>query len=140
MIVSILRNRKLLAVCKPLEEYSWLIARIRENSAADKNGDKIGIEEAINRAIDAMPDEFLIKECIISNRAEVMDMCLTEYNEAEVMEMFKEEGREEGTQAAIAACIKEIMGKLKYTADQAMDLLSIPDEERPTYAGMITEQ
>ena len=79
-------------------------------------------------------------------------MCLTEYNEAEVMEMFKEEGREEGrekgreegreegTQAAIAACIKEIMGKLKYTADQAMDLLSIPDEERPTYAGMITEQ
>ena len=23
-------------------------------------------------------------------------MCLTEYNEAEVMEMFKEEGREEG--------------------------------------------
>lgn len=31
-----------------------------------------------------------------SNRAEVKNMCLTEYNEAETMQMFKEEGIEEG--------------------------------------------
>ena len=78
----------------------------------------------------------------MANRAEVKDMCLTEYNEAEAMEMFKqegrEEGREEGVESATVAHIKEIMTKLKYTIEQAMDLLSIPSEQRPMYRGMIT--
>ena len=30
-----------------------------------------------------MPDDFLIKKFILANRAEVKDMCLTEYNEEE---------------------------------------------------------
>ncbi|MBR4207857.1 MAG: hypothetical protein IKQ88_04640 [Lachnospiraceae bacterium] len=43
-----------------------------------------------------MPDDFLIKKYLLGNRTEVKDMCLTEYNEAETMQQFKEEGREEG--------------------------------------------
>ena len=43
-----------------------------------------------------MPGDFEIKKFITANRAEVKDMCLTEYDEAETMEMFREEGREEG--------------------------------------------
>jgi hypothetical protein len=43
-----------------------------------------------------MPEGFQIKRFIMSNRAEVKNMCLTEYNEAETMQRFKEEGREEG--------------------------------------------
>ena len=39
---------------------------------------------------------FVIKIYILANRAEVMDMCLTEYNEVETMNLFKEEGRAEG--------------------------------------------
>ena len=31
-------------------------------------------------------------------------MCLTEYNEAETMQLFKEEGREEGRKEAICYC------------------------------------
>ena len=34
-------------------------------------------------------------------------MCLTEYDEAEAMEMFKEEGREEGTENATVSHINE---------------------------------
>ena len=33
--------------------------------------------------------------------------------------------------------IKDIMTKLKYTAEQAMDLLSIPQSQRSTYAGLV---
>ncbi len=47
-----------------------------------------------------MPDSFLIKEFLIENRSEVEMICLTEYNEAETMNMFKEEGREEGRREA----------------------------------------
>jgi hypothetical protein len=42
-----------------------------------------------------MPDGFQIKRFIMNNRAEVKNMCLTEYNEAETMQRFKDEGREE---------------------------------------------
>ena len=33
---------------------------------------------------------------MIGNRAEVKDMCVTEYNEAETLQMIRKEGREEG--------------------------------------------
>ena len=33
--------------------------------------------------------------------------------------------------------INDIMTKLKYTAEQAMDLLSIPKSQRSTYAGLV---
>ena len=134
-------NANLLKACKPLEEYSWFVAKIRENNQPDEEGSRTGIEAAINKAIDEMPDDFLIKEFIVANRAEVKDMCLTEYNEAEVMEMFKEEGREEGREegieSATVAHIRDIMETLKYSIEQAMDLLKIPSEQRTMYKGMI---
>ena len=41
-----------------------------------------------------IPKDFQIRRFLIKNRAEVKNMCLTEYNEAETMQMFKEEGRD----------------------------------------------
>ncbi len=88
-------NRRLLEACEPLREYSWFVEKVREYNAPDKDGNRPGIEAAVDKALDEMPDGFVIKEFLLANRAEVKDMCLTEYNEAEVMEMFREEGREE---------------------------------------------
>ncbi len=51
---------------------------------------------AVDRAITDMPADYVIKPFLESHRAEVMGMMLMEYNEAETMNMFKEEGREEG--------------------------------------------
>lgn len=36
---------------------------------------------------------------MMNNRAEVKDMCLTEYDEEQAHEWFREEGREEGIAA-----------------------------------------
>ncbi len=52
--------------------------------------------EAISKALTDMPDTFSIKEFLLENRAEVEMSCLTEYNEAETMNMLKEEAWEEG--------------------------------------------
>ena len=73
-----------------VEEYSWFVEKVREN----KRG--VTLEAAVDKVIDEMPEDFQIKRFIMSNRAEVKNMCLTEYNEAETMQRFKEEGREEG--------------------------------------------
>lgn len=57
---------------------------------------KDNLEEAVDKTIDDMPGTYTIRPLLIGNRAEVKDMCITEYNEAETMKLFKEEGREEG--------------------------------------------
>ena len=48
------------------------------------------------KALEDMPDDFLIRSSLLANRAKVKNMCITEYNETETMLMFKEEGRAEG--------------------------------------------
>ena len=87
------RNREILDGCAPLKEYAWLNAEIRRNK---ENDDEEGISSAIDRAITAMPKDFVLKPFLEAHRAEVKGMLLTEYNEIETMELFKEEGREEG--------------------------------------------
>ena len=84
------RNRKLLEACKPLSEYAWIVQEVRKNKTRED------LDSAIDRAIADMPDDFFIKPFLMAHRAEVKGMLLTEYNEAETMELFKEEGREEG--------------------------------------------
>ncbi len=84
------KNHELMKACQPLAEYSWLVERIRQNRVT------MDIHMAVDKAIDAMPKDYLIRSFVIGNKAEVKTMCITEYNEVETMQMFKEEGREEG--------------------------------------------
>ena len=89
-------NREMLSNCRPLGEYAWFVAQVRNNQAngsAGKDDTQTGISSAIDRAIDEMPEDFEIQKFITANRAEVKDMCLTEYNEAETMNMLRQEER-----------------------------------------------
>jgi len=84
------KNKELMSACRPLTEYAWFISEIR------KNNKSMDIEAAVNCALDAMSEDFALKKLLIANKAEVKQMCITEYNEAETMEQFREEGRKEG--------------------------------------------
>ena len=84
------KNRELMAACRPLSDYAWFIAEIRRYNKT------MGIEEAVDHALENMPEDSMLKKFLIANKAEVKQMCITEYNEAETMEQFREEGREEG--------------------------------------------
>lgn len=57
---------------------------------------KKSLDAAIDKTIDNIPNDFIIKPYLMAHRAEVKGMLLTEYNEAEAMELFKEEGRQQG--------------------------------------------
>ena len=82
------RSEKLLAGCKPLAEYAWLVEEIRKNN---KSHDEDGMNSAIDQAIADMPNDFEIKPFLEAHKAEVKGMLLTEYNEAEQMELFRED-------------------------------------------------
>lgn len=75
--------------CRPLAEYAWLVEEIH------KNGKEMGNEEAVDKAIDDMPGDYVIRSFLIGNKAQVKNMCITEYNEAKTIKMIPEEGQEE---------------------------------------------
>ena len=77
--------------CKPLAEYSWFINEIKKRQEQGHN-----LEVSVESALTAMPQDYLIKGFLMSHKQEVQGMLDTEYNEAEVMEMFREDGKKEG--------------------------------------------
>ena len=85
------------------------------------------------------------KPFIDASKMEVSGMLLTEYNEAETMELFRQdglkegiikgrkEGRKEGIDQNRVENIKNLMKTLKLTAQQAMDALLIPAADQSEY-------
>ncbi len=124
------RNQELLDACKPLAEYAWIVNEVREKNLTK---DEEGASSAIDQAISSMPDDFVIKPFLVAHRAEVKGMLLTEYNEAEAMEKFEQDG---DRKRAIKD-IQSLMETLKLTAKQAMDALKIPVSEQSKYMNML---
>jgi len=121
------RNQELMNACKPLREYAWLVEEVRKNNTSH---DETGMSSAVDQAIDDMPNDFVIKPFLEAHRAEVKGMLLTEYNEAEQMELFKEDGRREGEENTLVNSVKKLMANMNWTMEQAMDALSIPKDQR----------
>jgi hypothetical protein len=70
---------------RPLSEYTWIVEAIRQNRQ------QMPLDEAVDMALNNMPSDFIIKPWLEVNRKVVRNMLLTEYNEEETMELFKEE-------------------------------------------------
>ena len=113
--VNVGRNRLLLEACRPLGEYSWLVDEIRRNNTTN---DEDGMSSAVDRAISDMPDSFVIKSFLELHRTEVKGMLLTEYNEAEAMELFREEGRAEGVIDTLISLVQKGLLSIKDAAAQ----------------------
>jgi hypothetical protein len=84
-------NIKLMENCKPLSDYSKIVSDVRE---LVKQG--FSMEEAIEIALRTLPEDSEVRKLIEENKAGVVDMFLTEYDEQGVKNVYKEEGREEG--------------------------------------------
>jgi uncharacterized integral membrane protein (TIGR00697 family) len=118
---------------------SWLMDRIRINR------DTMELEDAVDQAISDVPEDYIMKPFLIAHQAEVKGMLLTEYDEVEQMELFKEDGRKEGraegrkemSEEKDLSGIRNLMETLKLTAKQAMDALKIPDDKQAKYTSMI---
>ena len=79
----------------------------------------------MDQATDDMPEDFVTRQFLIGHKAEVKDMCITEYNEAETLWMIREEGREQG--------VMELLAKQVRAGD-------ISAEKAAQYAGISLEQ
>ena len=132
------RSRELLDSCEPLKEYAQFISDFRQGLTDGQNEEK-----AISGAIERLPEKSKLRQFLLAHKAEVKRMCITEYDEARTMELFKEEGRvegrEEGREETQVSNIRALMQRLKLSAEAAMDALAVPPEEQEKYALLLKE-
>ena len=79
---------------------------------------------------------------LLEERERLEDMCelldrVEEKGRQEGIKEGLEEGLEKGTYMTQLKNIRSIMEGLKYTSEQAMDLLKIPAEDRQEYASKL---
>ncbi len=84
-------NEQLMEKCRILEEYSKLVAVIRDCMAVEKD-----IQIALNQAMDSCIEKGILKEFLLKNRAEVLGMLLEEFDAEKYERTIRSEGREEG--------------------------------------------
>ena len=85
-------NIELMEACKALSEYAWIIATIRAN----RTEKQLEPEEAIDKTLLSMPDDFIARDEILAHMAEVKNMVLVEYNEEVQREAMLRDARLEG--------------------------------------------
>ena len=84
-------NEQLMEKCRILEEYSKLVAVIRDCMAVEKD-----IQTALNQAMDSCIEKDILKEFLLKNRAEVLGLLLEEFDAEKYERTIRSEGREEG--------------------------------------------
>lgn len=91
------KNDALLLKCKPLSEYMELIKRIRDNQNCGTD-----IQDAVNTAVDSCIADNIMKDFLTKHKAEVMSVCITEFDEKVFTDGIREEGWEEGREEGLA--------------------------------------
>ncbi len=89
-------NRALMEKCHRLWEYSEFSSEIEENI-------KKGMlrEEAVHTAIDTCIEKGILRDILVKQKAEVLHMILTEYDEKKHFRTLFREGKEEGIKEGI---------------------------------------
>ena len=112
--INLGHNRRLMEKCKALKEYAKFIETIRENVGAG-----MVFEEAVEKAVDVCIKKGILSEVLRKNRAEVIEMILTEYDENEFRDFLKEEAWNEGHKAGIERGMRT--GLIEGTIKTCMD-------------------
>ena len=116
-------NKELLAACKTLNDYAQFTGRIRKYKT------NMSIEEAVRLTVEECIEEGILRDFLISQRAEVIKMSIYEYDFDEHMDVIREESYEYGF--AEGEAIGEVKGESKIKAETSRRLarrgFKVPD-------------
>lgn len=88
------KNEELMRACQLLKEYVLFTAKVRENLKS------MDLNTAVNKAVDDCIREGILAEFLEKERAEVVAMCIFEYDEEAHMQLIREETWEEAWEEA----------------------------------------
>ncbi|WP_373213353.1 hypothetical protein [Ruminococcus sp. 5_1_39BFAA] len=143
------RNGRLMEACKTLKDYAEYTFRVRSYAKESP------IEAAVERAITECIREGILSDFLSRNRAEAKKVSIYEYDEEKHIRQTREEGWEDGKQEGLregkqegiqqgiqqtkSEDIAKMMKALNMTADRAMEILEIPENEREEYLSKLPE-
>lgn len=128
-------NRELMEKCSLLKQYAQFVACIRDFINNGYNQ-----EEAVIKAVDTCIQNGILSDLLRKNKAEVINMILTEFDEEDYREFLREEARErglaeglaEGIQAFISVC-QDFHLAYEDTLKKLTEKFSITSEEAAAY-------
>ena len=117
-------NRKLMEKCRRLEEYAIFIATIRNHYKKCKN-----INVAVNLAVDECISKGILKDILIRQRAEVVSMLLTTFNQEVYEKGVRAEGFEEGYESGYESGYEEgaLSGAIKTYIESCQEFAVIKE-------------
>lgn len=131
-------NQELLWKCKRLWEYSEFISEVNDNLAKGYS-----LKRAVATAMDACIERGILADILEKNRAEVVHMILTEYDEKRHMKSIYKEGYEEGEQAGRQAgrydLLEELVRKKRKRGESVEAIAAALEEEPETIRTMVKE-
>ena len=116
------KNDHLLAKCKVLSDYMYLIDLIRKYQKL------IPIKDAVDKAVIECIENDVLAEFLIKHRAEVLDVCITEFNEKVFVNGIHQEGYEEGVRDHQLQIVKNMLSMSKNEEEIALVLGLSSDE------------
>ena len=132
--INLGKNRKLLEQCQTLKEYAIYVKKVRTYAKSMK------VEEAVDRAVRECINEGILREFLLQNRKEAVEMSIFEYDEEAVFEIVRkdeyEKGLQEGLEKGIEKGIEEgreegfSAGKADAILELLEDIGTIPEEIR----------
>ena len=94
------KNRELMECCRALRDYAGFVEQVRRFMKT------IPVNEAVESAVAYCIGHDILRSFLLKNRAEVVDVCIFEYNEELHLKTVKEEGIEEGIKIGKSQGIK----------------------------------
>jgi len=79
-------NKEMMNASKALEDYAEFVGNVKKNGRTSEN-----LKEAIDKAIDALPEDSVVGTILKNNRSEVVSMCLEEYTQEYADKLHKYE-------------------------------------------------
>ena len=90
--INLGKNKKLLEQCQTLKEYAIYVKKVRTYAKSMK------VEEAVDRAVTECISEGILREFLLQNRKEAVEMSIFEYDEEAVFEVVRKDEYEKGIQ------------------------------------------
>ena len=81
--INLGKNRELLNQCQTLKEYAIYVKKVRTYAKSMK------VEEAVDRAVTECINEGILREFLLQNRKEAVEMSIFEYDEEAVFEIVR---------------------------------------------------
>ena len=120
-------NLEIMEKCRRLWEYSEFIAEVNDNLVKGYS-----LKRAITTAMSNCIERGVLADILLVNKAEVMGMLLTEYDEKKHMKAIRKEGYEDGLEEGMQKGIEQKLEDLilkKYAKGKSLETIAEEVEE-----------